>query len=178
MKRVKNNNKDLTLVLILVMVISGIFGFIYETIFYRIELGYFIKRGTTFGPWIPIYAFGGLLIYLGTNKYKENTFYVFIISTLLCGLLEFITGYILFKVRNIRLWDYNVEMLNFGNIGGFICLRSVLFFGLSGIILMKLVLPTLYKVKKKLSNEIFKLVSIVPSILFLVDFIISDIIKL
>ena len=103
---------------------------------------------------------------------------MFIISTLLCGLLEFITGYILFKVSNIRLWDYNVEMLNFGNIGGFICLRSVLFFGLSGIILMKLVLPTIYKVKKKLSNEIFKLVSVVPSILFLVDFIISDIIKI
>lgn len=35
-------------VLILVMVISAIFGFIYETIFYRIDLGYFVKRGSTF----------------------------------------------------------------------------------------------------------------------------------
>lgn len=178
MRSFKKKNKDLILVLILVMVISGVFGFIYETIFYKIELGYFVKRGTTYGPWIPIYGFGGLLIYISTNRCKENTFYVFIISTIVCGLLEFITGYILFNISNIRLWDYNTEMLNFGNIGGFICLRSVLFFGLSGIILMKLVLPIIYKFKKKLSKETFKLVSIVPSILFLIDFIISDIIKL
>ncbi len=31
---------------------GGIFGFIYEEIFYRIDFGYFVKRGTAFGPWI------------------------------------------------------------------------------------------------------------------------------
>ena len=44
-------------ILLLVFVVSGIFGFIYETFFYRIDLGYFVKRGTTYGPWIPIYGF-------------------------------------------------------------------------------------------------------------------------
>ena len=42
--------------ILLVFVIGGIFGFIYEEIFYRIDLGYFVKRGTTYGPWIPIYG--------------------------------------------------------------------------------------------------------------------------
>ena len=46
----------------LIMILSGFFGFIYEMLFYKIDLGYFVKRGSTFGPWIPIYAFGGLLL--------------------------------------------------------------------------------------------------------------------
>ena len=31
-------------VLILIMIFSGVFGFIYELIFYRIDLGYFVKH--------------------------------------------------------------------------------------------------------------------------------------
>ena len=46
--------------LMLIFAFGGIFGFIYEEIFYRFDLGEWVKRGTTFGPWIPIYGFGGL----------------------------------------------------------------------------------------------------------------------
>ena len=55
------NKKEENIVLIIqIILISAIFGFIYETIFYRIDLGYFVKRGYTIGPWLPIYATGGL----------------------------------------------------------------------------------------------------------------------
>ena len=93
MKKELYLKKRITLIL-LVMVLSGIFGFVYETIFYRIDLGYFVKRGSTFGPWIPIYAFGGLLITLTTYKRKNKPLLVFIISSIVTGLLEYITGYI------------------------------------------------------------------------------------
>lgn len=47
----KMNKKEEKLVLIIqIIIISAIFGFIYETIFYRIDLGYFVKRGNTIGP--------------------------------------------------------------------------------------------------------------------------------
>ena len=46
------NDMQLMDLLILVMVISGISGFIYELLFYRIDLGYFVKRGSSYGPWI------------------------------------------------------------------------------------------------------------------------------
>ena len=49
--------------LMLIFAFGGIFGFIYEEIFYRFDLGEWVKRGTTFGPWIPIYGFGCLLIH-------------------------------------------------------------------------------------------------------------------
>ncbi len=161
--------------LLMIMVISGIFGFLYETAFYRIDLGYFVKRGTTFGPWIPIYAFGGLFIYFICRKINKNPFLVFLLSMIVCGLLEFITGYFLFKLENIRLWDYNTEILNFGNIGGFICLRSILFFAFSGLLLMYVVIPLINKFKSKLGVK-FNYLGITLGIIFLLDFFISDIV--
>ncbi|MBP5166634.1 MAG: hypothetical protein ILP09_05170, partial [Oscillospiraceae bacterium] len=52
----------------LLTVIGGIAGWIYEMIFYRIDLGYFVKRGHGFGPWLPIYAFGALGLILVVLK--------------------------------------------------------------------------------------------------------------
>ncbi len=44
-------DKSLTVfVLLMIFTIGGIFGFVYEELFYRIDLGYFVKRGTTVGP--------------------------------------------------------------------------------------------------------------------------------
>ena len=75
-------------------------------------MGYFIKRGTTYGPWIPIYGFGALFITIVGYKFRNKPLLVFLISSLVSGLLEFVTGYLLFHVSNIRLWDYNNEILN------------------------------------------------------------------
>lgn len=169
---------DKILVMSIIMVISGIFGFIYEVLFYKIELGYFVKRGTVYGPWIPIYGFGGLFIFITTYKYKDKASLTFLISLLVCGLLEFMTGYLLYHIEGIRLWDYNNEILNFGNIGGYVCLRSVVFFGLSGLFLMRCVLPLITNLKTKLSFKKFSFISAFPCTLFLIDFIVSDIFKL
>ena len=143
------NKKDKILKMLLIMVISGIFGFIYETIFYRIDLGYFVKRGDTLGPWLPIYSFGGLLITLICVKDSNNSFEIFLRSMLVCGVLEYICGFIFLEYFGLRLWDYNNEILNFGNINGFICLRSILFFGISGVFLVRIVNPLLDKFKNK-----------------------------
>lgn len=174
----KRNNKTVKNKIpfyLLIMVISGIFGFIYETIFYRIDLGYFVKRGTTLGPWIPIYAFGGLLIYLICYKYKDKPIKVFLISIILSGILEFITGYLLYHISNIRLWDYNTEIWNYLNIGGYVCLRSVLFFGISGVLLVKVIIPTINKLETKIKEKNFNRLSYILGILFLIDFILNSI---
>ena len=173
--RKKKDNK--VLILILIMVISGIFGFIYETIFYRIDLGYFVKRGNTIGPWLPINATGGQLIYLINKNDKDNILKVFILSALVCGTLEYTVGYLLYNISNIRLWDYNTEILNYGNIEGFVCLRSVLFFGLSGVFLMNMVLPKIKEWIRENKSQKTKYITIFIGGLFIVDFIMNYIIK-
>ena len=104
------DTQQLINLLILIMVFSGVFGFIYEVLFYRIDLGYFTKRGSSYGPWIPIYVFG---------------------------------GWVLYEIFHTRLWDYNTEIWNWGNIKGYVCFRSVLFFGISGVLLVYMVIPML-----------------------------------
>ena len=165
-------------ILLLIFALSGVFGFIYEEIFYRIDLGYFVKRGTTFGPWIPIYGFGGIFITLIANRFRKSPIKVFALSGIISGVLEFLTGYVLFHFLGIRLWDYNVEIWNFGNIGGYICFRSILFFAVSGLFLIYGMYPFLEMIKRKMNNEkIFTVIALVLSILFIIDMSINAIIK-
>lgn len=174
-EKIKSNKKELLLKLVMIAVISGVLGFIYEIFFYRIDLGYFVKRGSTIGPWIPIYAIGGMLIYLITNRFKNKPLFVFILICLITGILEFGTGYVLYHALNLRLWDYNVEILNFGNIGGYICLRSVLFFGVSGMCLNYFIVPLIEKVQTLKNKKYINILFIMLGLTFLIDSIYSGI---
>ena len=173
----KISKKSTINILILIMIFSGIFGFIYETIFYKIDLGYFIKRGSTFGPWIPIYAFGGLFITLFSYKLKKSPLLVFIINCLVTGILEYSTGYVLYEFMGKRLWDYNTEIWNFGNINGYICLRSVLFFGFSSLFLIYGIIPFLKKIAMKISENKLSIISGFLGMMFLVDMILYGVLK-
>ena len=163
--------------LIIIGLISGVLGFIYETIFYRIDLGYFVKRGSTFGPWIPIYFFGGILITLFTYRFKDKPLAVFLINCVVTGILEFGTGYVLYEFFKIRLWDYNTEIWNFGNIGGYICFRSILFFGLSSLFLIYGIIPTIFKVREKISQKGFDIISYIGLAIFVCDMILHAILS-
>ena len=168
---------DFTIFMLAIMVLSAIFGYIYEVIFYKIDLGIFVNRGSTFGPWIPIYGFGGIFITLFAYKIKQNPFYVFFTSCVISTIIELGTGFVLDKVFNMRLWDYNIEIWNWGNIGGYICARSVLFFGLSGLFLIYLLVPKLKKFREKIVTRFvikaFNIPIIVISSIYIVDIIIN-----
>ncbi|MGN0350030.1 MAG: putative ABC transporter permease [Roseburia sp.] len=167
-----DNNVRISLYL-MIFVIGGVFGFIYEELFYRIDMGCFVKRGTTYGPWIPIYGFGAVLITRITNKYRENPLVTFLLAAIISGILEFTTGYVLFHSMGLRLWDYNVEIWNWLNVGGYICFRSILFFGISALALQYLVYPLLIKIIQKYRTEKVMLVSYVLAGMFLYDILIS-----
>lgn len=150
-------------VIFLIIVISGIFGWIYEFIFYYFNGGMkeFYMQGGNFLPWINIYATGAILILITTKKQKKSPFKIFIISVIATGILDYISGLIIYKMMNgLRLWDYNTEILNFGNIGGFVCLRSVLFFGVSALMLMYIILPSCMYLSTKINKKLFLIISI------------------
>ena len=66
----------------LVIVITGIFGWLYEFIFYYFNGGMkeFYWRGGNFLPWINIYATGSIMIYLLTYKHRKKPWKVFLLS--------------------------------------------------------------------------------------------------
>ena len=176
--RIGNLSKiDTFNLLVLIMIIGGITGFIYEEIFYYFDLGYLVKRGSTFGPWIPIYAFGSIFITILTYKYKDKPLIVFLLSLIITGVLEYLTGMFFYEVLHTRLWDYNTEILNFGNINGYICLRSVLLFGFAGLFLIYFIIPKLLKIIKKANKKLLNKVSIGLCIVFFLDILLHMILN-
>lgn len=158
-------------IICLIIVISGLFGWVYEFIFYFFNSGMktFYYRGANFLPWINIYATGSIMIILLTRKFKKKPILVFLIAALSTGILEYISGYAMYKLGNgIRCWDYNTEILNFLNIDGFVCLRSVTFFGLSALFLMYCIIPFCIYLSTKFSKKFLVVVIIICSI-FLFD---------
>jgi len=153
-------------------VLSGLFGFVYEVIFYFFNSGCkgWYMRGITFGPWIDIYVIGGLFIYFLCRKIKHKPVLVFVASGVICGALEYLAGLLIYTLNNgHRAWNYNTEILNFGSINGFICLRSVLFFAVSGLFLIYVMIPFIQKLLSSKHKKIFTNIFIVLGVLFLID---------
>jgi len=159
-------------ILCLIIVITGVFGFIYEFIFYYFNSGMkeFFWRGGNFLPWINIYAIGSLTIYYLTYKHRKSAWKVFLISFISSGILEYFSGLGMYIIgKGFRCWDYNTEILNFGNIGGFVCLRSVLFFGFSGLLLIYIVIPFCFYLAQHINKKLFLTISIGLCSIILID---------
>jgi uncharacterized membrane protein len=169
--KLKLDNKLMLGIACLVVFFSGLFGFIYEVIFYYFDQGmeFLYWRGGNFLPWINIYAIGAALILIICHKYKKKPLVIFLLSILITGILEFGSGFVIDKVFGLRFWDYNVEILNFGNIGGYICLRSVGFFGLSSLFLVYGMVPGCIYLAKKMPRKVFLVISYTIGFMVLVD---------
>lgn len=169
---IKTDKLTLLGIISLIIVISGVFGFIYEFIFYYFNSGmkYFYYRGGNFLPWINIYAIGSLIVFYLTRNSKKNPFKIFLLSVLATGILEYVAGYLVYEIGNgFRCWDYNSEILNFGNINGFVCLRSVLFFGISCLMLVYGIIPMCYYLATKMNKKLFLTISYSICFIFLFD---------
>lgn len=156
----------------LLIVITGMFGFLYEFIFYYFNGGMqkFYWRGGNFLPWINIYATGSIMIYLLTYRFRKKPLKVFLISFFSTGILEYISGLGMYIIgHGKRCWDYNNEILNFGNINGFVCLRSVTFFAISGLLLIYVVIPLCFYLAQKMNKKIFLAISIILCSIIMID---------
>ena len=170
----KNHNFDKKTMLgifCLIIVISGMFGWLYEVVFYYFNSGMteIYWRGGNFLPWINIYAMGAILIYVLTYKKRKSPLFVFIVSMISTGILEYIGGAFMEHIMHIKCWDYTNEILSFGNIDGYVCLRSVLVFGFSALLLMYLIVPLCFYLAKKMPKKAFLILSYTICAIFLFD---------
>ncbi len=159
-------------ILMLLVVFAGFFGWVYEFIFYYFDggTGEFYMQGGNFLPWINIYAIGAVLIIATCWKIRRWPWVVFLLSILVTGVLEFVAGWLVYTIGNgTRYWDYNTEIWNFGNIGGFVCLRSVLVFGVSALMLIYLIVPWFIKLAQNMPKKTFLTLAITLFTLVLAD---------
>ena len=149
--------------LMLIVVFAGFFGWVYEFIFYFFDAGTgeFYMQGGNFLPWINIYAIGAVPIVLACWRLRRYPWVVMLLSMVIAGVVEFVGGWLVYTIGNgTRYWDYNIEILNFGNIGGFVCLRSVLVFGCSALFLMYVVVPFFLWLMERMSKRAFLMLAV------------------
>ena len=164
--------RQTVLAVCLVFVVAGISGWVYEELFYRINDGYFSWRGHGFGPWLPIYAFGMVILLFATAPVKDSKWKVVLLCALISGGFEYLVGWALYRFYGgLRLWDYNIERWNWGNIGGFVCIRSVLVFAVAAPLLMRTLVPLIGKLAEKLPGPVYTLLTLLPFTLFMLDIV-------
>ena len=142
-------------------------GWLYETLYYFFSKGKLVNSGTTLGPWLPIYGFGGLLIYLLSKKLKNNPLKMFIASFILSGIIEYSTSYYLEKVYHMRWWDYSKFAFN---LNGRICLLGLITFSFLALFVMRFVLPIIEKIYNKMSEKFRTILICSLFVLFVIDF--------
>ncbi len=170
--------KQSVLAVALIFAIAGISGWVYEEFFYLLNDGHFSWRGHGFGPWLPIYAFGMVILLFSTAPVKESKWKVVLLCGLISGAFEFVVGWWLYHFHDgLRLWDYNTERWNWGNIGGYVCFRSVIVFAVAAPLLIYTLIPLIGKMAKKLPDKAYTLITLIPFVLFVIDIIQGYLIK-
>lgn len=136
-------------------------GWIYEELFYYFVEDKLLNSGFFYGPYLPVYGFGCLFILLCTARFKKHPTAIFVGSMLVTGILEYITGYVMYAIWEKRWWDYRGLFLN---IDGFVCLRSVLTFAVGGLAAVYFMDPFI----RKFAVENPKKKTIVCAVLFVI----------
>ena len=130
---VTGHSKAQTYHLLYYFVIYSFIGWIIETIYILAKQGKFVSRGLMDSPFCPLYGFGVLLLLLLLDPLRSNRIAFFTAATVLCTLLEYITGSILRVAFKRTFWDYSHEALN---INGLVCLKISLLWGAGALLVI------------------------------------------
>ena len=130
-----------------------------------------INRGFLIGPYCPIYGWGALAITILLKRYMEEPLVLFVMSTLICSIIEYLTSYFMEKKYHARWWDYSNRKFN---INGRICLETLIPFGILGVAIMYGTNPILFKLYNQIPQLVINILTAILFIGFIVDNIISS----
>lgn len=152
--------------IILYFSIYAFLGWITEVLYAYCNRGYFVNRGFLYGPFCPIYGSGITLVVFLLDRYTSNISLLFLLSTILTTLLEYISGLILENFFHTKWWDYSN---NFCNINGRVCIFFSLIWGLSSIGIIKIVHPLIFSLVNLIPYNLIRVLSILLIIYFTLD---------
>ena len=159
--------------LILLFFSYAFIGWCIEVTLKYFQFHRFINRGFLTGPWLPIYGSGAVLISIsvkGAAPLESSIGTTFVLSFLLCGLLEYLTSYFLEKRFHARWWDYSQKPMN---LHGRVWIGNLILFGLGGVLIVNLINPLLERVSRHLSLPAQEVLALSLSAIFLADYVMS-----
>lgn len=142
--------------------IYSVVGWAIETSLYIIRDKKFVKRGFLFGPICPIYGAGAVVCTLLFYGRIKNIFILFVVGALVCGILEYLTHFIMEKLFHAMWWDYSSRRFN---INGRVYLKGILMFGAGVVLIIKVFQPA-----------VFYIISLIPvNALYIICFILYSV---
>ena len=127
--------------LLWLFLIYSFLGWCVEVSFVAVNSGRVVNRGFLNGPVCPIYGVGMLGALLLLEPVSGNLLLLFLLGMLLCTLVELIGGWVLERAFHTRWWDYSDEPFN---LGGYICLRFSIMWGLAVTFAVRLIHPLIF----------------------------------
>lgn len=170
---IKNLDYNYIEMLVLLFFTYSFCGWVMESIGGIFKVKKFVNRGFLIGPLCPVYGVGVVSITLLLNKYTNDIIALFVLATVICGILEYLTSYIMEKLFNARWWDYKNKKFN---INGRICLENLCLFGIAGTTILCIINPFFISIYMKIPDITRHIITFSLIGLFVIDFIISFII--
>lgn len=150
--------------------VYAVAGWIMEVICKSIEAKKFIDRGFMIGPYCPIYGWGAIAITILLHRYTNDWVVLFLMSVITCGVLEYVTSYVMEKLFHARWWDYSKRKYN---INGRVCLETLIPFGILGLIIMYVTNPFILSQFAKVPEQTLNIIAIILFVIFSIDGLIS-----
>lgn len=135
---------------------------VYKTVLQR----KFVNSGFLHGPFCPIYGFGAVIMILLLEKLPNNILIVFIVSTVLLTIWEYIASVLLEKIFKTKYWDYSNMKFN---IGGRVCLKNSIYWGILGIIFSFLIHPCIESQVEIIPERTLLYIDVLIYIILLID---------
>ena len=145
-------------------------GWLWEVSYHLVEAGNFVNRGTLNGPWLPIYGSGGLIVLLLLYRLRKRPIISVIVTTVLCGIIEYGTAWFLDFKFGKKWWDYTGYFLN---IQGRVCAEGLMAFAIGATLMVYVLAPILDNFLTKLRLRVAVPICIIMTVLFVSDIIYS-----
>ena len=159
--------------LILLFFAYAFIGLCIEVTLKYFQFHRFINRGFLTGPWLPIYGSGAALITIavkGLSPLDSSIGTTFVVSFILCGVVEYMTSFVLEKRFHARWWDYSQKPMN---LHGRVWIGNLILFGLGGVLIAELFNPLLLRLSGHMSFRLREILAIVLSCVFATDYVMS-----
>lgn len=127
-----------------------------------------VNRGTTYGPWIPIYGVGGTTMVFLLDRVRDNKLKLVALEVVICGILEYLGSFLLDIMFNASYWDYKDMLLN---VNGRICFAGLTAFALGGMAAIYLIAPAIADFTQKQTRKWQVTVAALLCTAFVVDIV-------
>lgn len=152
-----------------IFVVCSVIGWVWEVVLNIVAYGSFVNRGILYGPWLPIYGVGAVLVFFIT-MHVDKPFQVFLITAATCGILEYVTSFVMEYVWKMRWWNYTGAL----NVNGRINLLVIVLFGCVGLLFHYLVIPNISWIRANIVTPLRSILAI-TMIIIVADFVYAQI---